>query len=382
MGNTIRPMTATYTIKDRVSDFQRAPSYTFSSSTDDNESHQLYDFKHSFSISQQFVDSSNVGNLNTKATETFTIPDSGVTLELDLTGIYHPHQPQGFFEIKSPPALEVTITSEKQNVTFLNGQVFFKKSPSVLSLVKSFKSTQHFENPRKANLADSATLDGANIESNLNNRLIWLYYRGNLTFVFTGSVLVSTKSDRKIKIEMLTSKINQMPAIVAGSQYMLNGAEKSNVTLQIGEKKFPCHKAILNQRSKVFENMFAAANTQENQDGVVKIQDLTEDVLEEMIFFIYTDTSPKIKYLAKKLLIAADKYFLDKLKLMCELELTKQVNVKTACEICSVASEGNSAIVVSFTKDYIKRNLSVIKQEAGEIEIQKIPKLIYNDISS
>lgn len=59
-------------------------------------------------------------------------------------------------------------------------------------------------------------------------------------------------------------------------------------------------------RSRVFGAMFGC-EMEESKTNKVKIDDVHEDVLEEVLRFIYTGKSPNLEKMAEELLAAADK---------------------------------------------------------------------------
>ncbi|XP_028822051.1 speckle-type POZ protein-like B, partial [Denticeps clupeoides] len=79
----------------------------------------------------------------------------------------------------------------------------------------------------------------------------------------------------------------------------------SDCILSVAGQEFKAHKAILAARCPVFHSMFMN-NTKENQTGRVDIKDMEADILEEMITYIYTGTSPNVHQMASKLIAAAD----------------------------------------------------------------------------
>ena len=93
---------------------------------------------------------------------------------------------------------------------------------------------------------------------------------------------------------------------------MQDGAS-SDVTLVAGRKELKAHKLILSARSPVFARMFQH-NTRESITNTVTITDITAEVLEAMLQFIYTDDCAILQKSAdssddviRELLIAADK---------------------------------------------------------------------------
>ena len=72
-------------------------------------------------------------------------------------------------------------------------------------------------------------------------------------------------------------------------------------------KEIPSHKAILGCRSSVFEAMFSHGKMLENQDNRVKIDDISSEIMEIILNFVYgKDINVEMEY-ARDIIAAADK---------------------------------------------------------------------------
>jgi speckle-type POZ protein len=80
----------------------------------------------------------------------------------------------------------------------------------------------------------------------------------------------------------------------------------SDVTLCVGDRQFQVHKAILAARSPVFNAMFEH-EMEERKQNRVEITDVDQEVMAEMLRFIYTGRAPNLNKMADELLAAADK---------------------------------------------------------------------------
>ena len=139
---------------------------------------------------------------------------------------------------------------------------------------------------------------------------------------------------------------------------LLSSEESSDVTLVVGIEKLKAHKLILSTRSPVFKTMFQV-NMKEKLTNCVKIEDVALPVLQEVLTFIYTGKSPNLKNMASELLFAADKYQLDRLKLMCEEELCSKLNEKNASQTLALADRHNATQLKEFCRDFIARQEAV-----------------------
>ncbi|XP_064458386.1 speckle-type POZ protein B-like [Ornithodoros turicata] len=135
----------------------------------------------------------------------------------------------------------------------------------------------------------------------------------------------------------------------------------SDLTVVADGKKFEVHKAILATRSPVFNAMFKS-NMKEMREGEVHLEDMSAEVLQEMLSFIYTNMVSNIGSMAADLLHAADKYDLKKLKSMCEEELCSNLSVETVADTLRVADK--------FNADYLK-NVALCYLNAHAVDVQE-----------
>ena len=117
---------------------------------------------------------------------------------------------------------------------------------------------------------------------------------------------------------------------------LFNEMKFSDVSFNIGGRQFPAHKSILAAKSEVFEAMFQHP-TKENFTNPIEIEDIEPDVFHELLRFIYTGRLSRktMETLAVGLLIAADKYLLEDLKVKCENYLICQMSQANCLEILS-----------------------------------------------
>ena len=111
----------------------------------------------------------------------------------------------------------------------------------------------------------------------------------------------------------------------------------SDVKIKCKRKAFFCHRAILSARSPYFMAMFQA-DTLENKTRKVYIRDFKAKVVSEMLHYIYKGTVSSEGVfmeieMAKELLVAADKYQLDLLKQLCEVQLQSSLNASNCIEL-------------------------------------------------
>jgi len=319
-----------------------------------------YSFKESFSIERNkcTLDSSGSRVIPGKI---FELTEPGVTLNVE------------FRETATSAAtkkilLDAFISSQKSDVTFLSGQIHSIDSSRRFTLHKLFNNAQRFSAPQHVRLNET-DLNETETSCVLGNY-------ADMNFLFTGCVLISSRILKDNHLEILYAKLHDMPVFTSGKPMLVDSENKPDILLKVGEKKFHAHKEILMLRSRIFEAMFNS-DTKERRESSVVIEDFDETIVEEMILFMYTDTCTRIGEIAKDLLAAADKYFIDKMKLLCEIELTKQMDVKNACEISKVAEAYNSETLTDFTTNYIIENYQTIVNEVGWEVVHDMPKKVF-----
>ncbi|XP_065205296.1 speckle-type POZ protein B-like isoform X7 [Planococcus citri] len=137
----------------------------------------------------------------------------------------------------------------------------------------------------------------------------------------------------------------------------------TDVVLSVNGKEYPAHKAVLAARSPVFCAMFTHS-TKENELGRVEIEDINEAVVEEMLKYIYTGKCENLDGLAEGLMAAADKYDLNRLKIMCAKKLFKVLSVENATNVLVLADmhhyedlkrEAIKFIVANFAQVFITK---------------------------
>uniref|UniRef100_A0ACD5USJ6 Uncharacterized protein n=4 Tax=Avena sativa TaxID=4498 RepID=A0ACD5USJ6_AVESA len=116
--------------------------------------------------------------------------------------------------------------------------------------------------------------------------------------------------------------------------HLLTSGQAGDVTFEVGGESFTAHRYILAARSSVFmAELFGPMK--EKEASCIQIDDMEARVFKAMLHFIYTDSLPDIDEgqtmeMAQHLLVAADRYNLERLKLICEKTLCDYISRSTA----------------------------------------------------
>ena len=134
--------------------------------------------------------------------------------------------------------------------------------------------------------------------------------------------------------------VNGVDQLTTRMERLFEDMTFSDVTLSVHGRQFQAHKCILTSSSKVFSAMFEH-HTKETLSNHVEIEDIQPEVFNELLRFIYTgrSTLAAMETMAAKLLVAADKYLLDKLKSECEVHLLRQMSADNCMDLLLLVSD-------------------------------------------
>nr|XP_051201360.1 BTB/POZ and MATH domain-containing protein 4-like [Lolium perenne] len=119
--------------------------------------------------------------------------------------------------------------------------------------------------------------------------------------------------------------------------------ERPDVQVLVGGETLAAHRWVLEARSPVLKTDLSLASTATTgEDGAIielRIDDMDADEFKALLQFIYTDSTTLLDAptTAEKLLVAADKYELEKLKLMCEEELCRHIGMSSVASCLALA---------------------------------------------
>ncbi|XP_044432325.1 BTB/POZ and MATH domain-containing protein 1-like [Triticum aestivum] len=128
---------------------------------------------------------------------------------------------------------------------------------------------------------------------------------------------------------------------------LLQSGMEADVEFVVAGQSFLAHKDIVAARSPVFMAAFFGQMREANSRTVV-IEDMEAAAFEAMMHFIYTDTVPELDSqdeaattMAQHLLVAGDRYGMDRLKLLCENKLFSCITAENARTTLALAEQHN-----------------------------------------
>ena len=138
---------------------------------------------------------------------------------------------------------------------------------------------------------------------------------------------------------------------------MLEMGEFSDVTFIINETRIKGHKCILASRSSFFKNMFTVG-MRESEESIISVQDINLPTFMKLLEFIYSDQLNDLESAEQAIdvLVAANKYGLDRLKRLCEKFLVQLIDLENVVELLYLSDMHQAMelkrMCINFTMQY------------------------------
>ncbi|TVU42678.1 hypothetical protein EJB05_09098, partial [Eragrostis curvula] len=168
----------------------------------------------------------------------------------------------------------------------------------------------------------------------------------------------------------------------------------ADVTFDVKGRSFAAHRILLAARSPVFKAELLGPMKEGNEDRV-NVRGIRPEVFEALLHFAYTDSLPAMAAgdkddgnveMMRDLLVAADRYAMDRLKLVCEQALSRSLtveNVSTASVLANRYSCGRlkgacSAFVMSNGMDDVvtTQGYAGLKRDRPDVLIELLEKAV------
>jgi hypothetical protein len=113
---------------------------------------------------------------------------------------------------------------------------------------------------------------------------------------------------------------------VDAASYLWKSGLLNDFAIVCEGKQFNCHKAILASRSTYFKTMFNSA-LKKDTEYLLEVKDASAITVDNFIKFVYTDKLSDESQFTTELLILAERYQFEALKLACEKAISKTINL-------------------------------------------------------
>ncbi|XP_006655968.1 BTB/POZ and MATH domain-containing protein 1-like [Oryza brachyantha] len=212
-----------------------------------------------------------------------------------------------------------------------------------------------------------------------------IYFRGD-SFVVECTITVLREPQEAVANTASPSVANPCCHLHLQLGELLLSEKGADVTFAVAGESFLAHKIILAARSPVFMAEFFGP-MRESSSRCVEIKDMEAPVFRAMLRFIYTGTSPELDQqqditttMAQHLLVAADRYGLDRLKLICQERLHSDINVDTAAATLAFAEQHSCSQLKDRCVEFVissRANLdAVMATEGYRLVIASCPSVL------
>ncbi|CAH1428943.1 unnamed protein product [Lactuca virosa] len=171
-----------------------------------------------------------------------------------------------------------------------------------------------------------------------------------------------------------------VPPSDIGQQFgqLLECGKGTDVSFQVKDETFSAHKLVLAARSPVFRAQLFGPMKDQNTRCII-VEDIEPPVFKALLHFMYWDSLPDMEELtgmntkwattlmSQHLLAAADRYGLDRLRVLCETNLCQDVAINTVATTLALAEQHHchqlKAVCLKFVAS--PENLRAVMQTDG-----------------
>ncbi|PUZ50652.1 hypothetical protein GQ55_6G075400 [Panicum hallii var. hallii] len=161
------------------------------------------------------------------------------------------------------------------------------------------------------------------------------YLRGDRIVTECNVTVIVTKQEAEPQTpcEIIQAPPSDLPV---GFGKLLQTEEGADVAFKVQET-FRAHRVVLAARSPVFKAELYGPLRERNDGGVIPVEDVHPGAFRALLHFIYTDSLPAMddldgdenREIVKHLLVAADRYAMERMKLVCASILSRRLDVES-----------------------------------------------------
>jgi len=168
------------------------------------------------------------------------------------------------------------------------------------------------------------------------------------------------------------------PSLISDFRRLINDPETSDVCFLVEGKEVRAHRAILAVRSEYFRAMLFNGHMRESAPNAhIEISDVSHSVFLKILEFLYTDTVNDVSLdLGIHLMVASELFLLDRLKAISEDIIRGEITVDNVISILVASHQHNALGLKEIALEFILRNLSDGKIQAGLTELKAEPDLL------
>lgn len=155
---------------------------------------------------------------------------------------------------------------------------------------------------------------------------------------------------------------------------LLASAEDSDVKFLVGDTSYKAHRIIVSARSPVLKAMLTGPGK-----GTVRVDEMDPMVFRNFLRYLYTEefqdeVTPEM---AQHLLVAGERYKVERLRLLCEQMLCARLDVPGAAHILMLADQHNATDLKRAASAFVAQNANAVMATPGwELLCASRPKLL------
>ncbi|KAK3005898.1 hypothetical protein RJ639_017764 [Escallonia herrerae] len=159
---------------------------------------------------------------------------------------------------------------------------------------------------------------------------------------------------------------------------LLESGNSTDVNFEVNGENFAAHKLVLAARSPVFRAQLFGPMKDQNTHSL-KVEDMEAPVFKALLHYVYCDLLPDMEELtglsskwastlmSQHLLAAADRYGLERLRLICEAKLSENITINTVATTLALAEQHHCFLLKSACLKFVAmpENLKAVMQTDG-----------------
>ncbi|TVU42667.1 hypothetical protein EJB05_09086, partial [Eragrostis curvula] len=157
---------------------------------------------------------------------------------------------------------------------------------------------------------------------------------------------------------------------------LLKEGDGADVTFDVQGETFPAHRTLLAARSPVFKAELRGPMKEATADRIA-VHEIRPEVFKALLHFVYTDSLLPVAtdgnnkeednddlQMTGDLLVAADRYAMDRLKLICERNLSRSLTVENVSTVLVLASRHNCSGLKDACSEFMMSNNRIMDDVA------------------
>lgn len=189
---------------------------------------------------------------------------------------------------------------------------------------------------------------------------------------YTIELVVSTGGALSRNTQPSKTDLVKVPAPSLGRDLAeLLNTESGDFTMMVEDQAIKVHRMIFQARSPWFKRMMESG-MREFTEGSVDIKEMHAPVFRVLLHFVYSDALPEDlegenfgTAMAQHLLVAADRFELERLRRICERRLCETVDVETVATTLTLAEQNHAEELKRVCLEFVSKNLQAVMASKG-----------------